>query len=83
MARPQFLGGSFRKLWRQDAAIDSPIVAGPAVWAIGGGKLSQLDPRTGAVRYQASIGETAHFITPSASGGRIYVAAGGRVQAFG
>jgi outer membrane protein assembly factor BamB len=76
-------GDSLRMVWRQLAATESPIVAGPAVWAIGGGKLYQLDPATGAVRYSASIGEPAHFATPSASGGRIYVVAGGRVQAFG
>jgi putative pyrroloquinoline-quinone-binding quinoprotein len=35
------------------------------------------------VRFSASIGEPAHFATPAASGGRIFVAAGGRVYAFG
>jgi outer membrane protein assembly factor BamB len=70
-------------LWRQSAASQSPIVAGPALWAIGNGVLYQLDLATGAVRYQASVGQSAHFATPSASGGRIFVAANGRVYAFG
>jgi PQQ-like domain len=52
------------------------------VWAVGGGALYQLDPRSGRVRFSAAIGDPAHF-TPAASGGRIFVAAGGRVYAFG
>ncbi len=72
-----------RKLWDQSAASMSPIVAGPGVWAMGNGVLYQLDPATGTVRYHASVGQAAHFATPSASGGRIFVAANGRVYAFG
>jgi outer membrane protein assembly factor BamB len=76
-------GDTLREIWRQGAAPLPPIVAGPAVWAIGDGVLYQLDLRTGSVRYSASVGQTAHFATPTASGGRIYVVADGRVQAFG
>jgi outer membrane protein assembly factor BamB len=71
------------QLWRTSTADLSPIVAGPAVWAIGSGTLYQLDARTGRVRYHASIGDAAHFATPAASGGRIYVAAGDQLHAFG
>jgi outer membrane protein assembly factor BamB len=72
------------QVWSQGAASLPPIVAGPAVWALsGGGTLYQLDPGSGQVRYQASVGEPAHFATPAAGDGRVYVAAGGRVQAFG
>ncbi|MBV9000980.1 MAG: PQQ-binding-like beta-propeller repeat protein [Solirubrobacterales bacterium] len=74
---------SLSLLWHQGAASQSPIVAGPGVWAIGNGVLYQLDPATGTVRYSAPIGQNAHFATPTASGGRIYVAAGSRAQAFG
>ncbi len=76
-------GDRLQPLWSQAAATFSPILAGPGLWAIGGGTLFQLDPRSGRVRYSASIGEPAHFATPAASGGRIFVAAGGRVYAFG
>ena len=76
-------GSSLREVWHQPAATSPPIVAGRAVWAIGGRSLYQLDSRTGAVRYRASIGNTAHFATPAASGGRIFVAAGERLLAFG
>ncbi len=68
--------------WSQAAATQSPIVAGNAVWAIGGGTLYQLDRRTGRVAFSAPIGDSAHFATPSASGGYVYAAAGGRLQAF-
>jgi outer membrane protein assembly factor BamB len=77
-------GESLRKLWRQPAANLPAIVAGPGLWLMAyDGLLYQLDPATGAVRYKASVGTPAHFATPAASGGRIYVAAGGRVFAFG
>jgi outer membrane protein assembly factor BamB len=79
----QVQADSLRTLWHQRAASQSPIVAGPGVWAIGNGTLYQLDPGTGAVRYSAAIGQSAHFATPAASGGRVYVAADGRVDGFG
>jgi outer membrane protein assembly factor BamB len=74
---------SLRELWLQKAVTLPPIIAGPGLWGIGNGVLYQLDPATGAVRYRASIGQAANFSTPSASGGRIYVAADGRIYAFG
>jgi outer membrane protein assembly factor BamB len=74
---------SLTRLWHQSAASQSPIVAGPGVWAIGNDTLYQLDPATGDVRYHATIGQSAHFATPSASAGRIFVAANGRILAFG
>jgi outer membrane protein assembly factor BamB len=74
---------SLRVLWHESAASQSPIVAGPGVWAIGDGVLYQLDPATGSVRYGVSVGQSAHFATPTASGGRIYVAANAHILAFG
>jgi outer membrane protein assembly factor BamB len=76
-------GNRLRERWTQSAATLPPIVAGAGVWALGGGALYQLDPRTGAVRYQATVGDAAHFATPAAGGGRVYAAAGGAVEAFG
>jgi outer membrane protein assembly factor BamB len=69
--------------WRQSGATQSPIIAGAGVWSIGGDALYQLDPRNGQVRFSAPIGTPAHFASPTAAGGRIYVAAGDRIQAFG
>ena len=76
-------GDQLEPVWRQSAAQLPPILAGPGLWAVGGGTLYQLDPRSGHVRFSASIGDPAHFATPAASGGRVYVAAGDRVYAFG
>jgi outer membrane protein assembly factor BamB len=76
-------GDSLREVWRQGAATLSPIVGAGAVWAIGGSTLYQLDARTGRVHFSASIGDAAPFASPTAAGGRIFVAGGGRVQAFG
>jgi hypothetical protein len=76
-------GDRLSRIWTQSAATMPPIVAGPAVWALGASTLYQLDAHTGGVRFAASVGEAAHFATPAAAGGRIYVVAGGRLQAFG
>ncbi len=79
----RLVGNQLQRVWRQGAASFPPILAGPGLWAMSSGSLYQLDPATGGVRWRTSIGSTAHFATPAASGGRIFVAAGGRVQAFG
>ena len=76
-------GDRVTPLWKQGTATFSPILAGPGLWAIGGQTLYQLDPHDGRVRFSASIGEPAHFATPGASGGNVYVAASNRVYAFG
>jgi outer membrane protein assembly factor BamB len=82
-AAVRLAGDRLIPVWRQGAASNPPILAGPGLWAIGGGSLYQLDPRSGSVHFSSSIGEAAHFATPAASGGRIFVAAGERVYAFG
>ncbi len=76
-------GDSLTTKWRQGAANEPPIVAGPGVWSVGGAQLFQLDPVNGQVSFSATIGTPAPFTTPSASAGRVYVAAGERLQAFG
>jgi outer membrane protein assembly factor BamB len=76
-------GDQLTPVWKQPAATFPPILAGPGLWAVGGQTLLQLDPRTGQVRFTAPIGDPAHFATPAAGGGVIFVAAGGRVDAFG
>jgi outer membrane protein assembly factor BamB len=84
LAAVRLTGERLQRLWSQSAAALPPIVAGPGVWALSAdGTLYQLDPRTGAIRYHAAVGPPQHFATPAASGGLVYVAAGGAVQAFG
>ncbi len=62
-----------------------PIFAGGLVWSTGWrstGLLYGLDPATGAVRFQTSLGTFEHFATPSAGGGRLFVAAGSKLSAL-
>ena len=58
---------SLRLLWSSGTGGGPPIVAAGLVWTIGqDGTLYGLDPATGAVRQQASIGAPAnHFPTPA------------------
>ena len=62
-----------------------PIFAGGLVWSTGWRStniLYGLDPATGAVRYQQTMGGFDHFATPSAGGGRLFVAAGSKLSAL-
>ena len=79
----QVSGNALSRAWTQSAATLSPIVAGNGVWAMGGGSVYQLDPVSGRVRFTAPVGDAAPFATPATSGGRVFVAAGRQVVAFG
>ncbi len=62
-----------------------PIFAGGLVWSTGWratNVLYGLDPATGAIRFQQNMGGFDHFATPSAGGGRLFVAAGSKVSAL-
>ena len=71
-------------LWSSSVGGGPPIVAGGLVWTIGqNGKLYGLDPSTGKVRQQATIGEPAnHFPTPGIGAGLMLVASAQNVIAF-
>jgi outer membrane protein assembly factor BamB len=73
-----------RLLWSSRVGGGPPIVAAGLIWTIGqDGTLSGLDPVTGVVRQQASIGAPAnHFPTPSAGGGLLVAPSSDRVVAF-
>ena len=78
-------GPSFKVAWRA-GGFDAgpPIVAGGAVWCvdIGSGRLLAFTLRTGHRVFQASVGGVAHFTSPTATAGRLYVAAEQHVVAF-
>jgi outer membrane protein assembly factor BamB len=61
-----------------------PIYAGGLVWSAGWGNglLYGLNPSTGATSFSANLGSFKHFTTPSAGGGRLFVANGSTVTAF-
>jgi outer membrane protein assembly factor BamB len=75
---------SLRLLWSSGSGGGPPIVAGGLIWTIAqDGTLCGLDPTTGAVRQQASIGAPAnHFPTPSVGDGLLLAPSANRVVAF-
>jgi hypothetical protein len=71
--------------WTIDGgAIGPPIVAGGLVWSTGWGDnvLRGLDPATGNAAFRANLGGFDHFASPSAGGGKLFVANLNRVTAF-
>jgi outer membrane protein assembly factor BamB len=77
---------SFSVAWRGPVfRAGPPVVAGRAVWALDldAGTLYAFGRRHGKVRFTGPVGAPAQFSTPTAAGGRVYVAAGGHVIAFG
>jgi LPXTG-motif cell wall-anchored protein len=75
---------SLTVLWTSRVGGGPPIVAAGLVWTIGqDGTLYGLDPYTGTVRQQGSIGVPAnHFPTPSIGDGLLLAPSSNRVVAF-
>jgi outer membrane protein assembly factor BamB len=75
---------TLRILWSADVSSGPPIVAGGLVWTIGqNGKLYGLDPATGKIRQQATIGMPAnHFPTPGIGAGLLLAPSARNVVAF-
>jgi outer membrane protein assembly factor BamB len=71
-------------LWSSGTGGGPPILAAGLVWTIGqDGTLYGLDPATGAIRQQASIGAVAnHFPTPAVADGLMLAPAARDVVAF-
>lgn len=68
--------GAISVVWRAAVpAAGSPVVGGGAVWVVeyDAGVLYALDPATGTVRQQVSVGQAPHFASPTLSGGRAYI----------
>jgi outer membrane protein assembly factor BamB len=83
---------AFTPLWQGPAsAVGPPIVSAGLIWSAatggskgGGTKLYGLDPSTGAPRYVETLPSpiTDHFGSPSAGGGRLFLATGSSVSAY-
>jgi outer membrane protein assembly factor BamB len=75
---------SMRILWNASVGGGPPIVAAGLVWTVGkNGVLYGLDPTTGHIRQQASIGAVDNdFTTPSVGDGLMLVSSSTRVVAF-
>jgi outer membrane protein assembly factor BamB len=56
-------------------AAGSPVVGGGVVWTVdtSTGALFAIDPATGAVRTQISVGPVPHFASPTLAGDTVYV----------
>jgi outer membrane protein assembly factor BamB len=78
--------------WTPNASEDQkvvgpPIYAGGLIWVANwfgatAGTLYGLDPMDGAVKFHESLGKFMHFATPSAGGGRLFVANSEKVTAL-
>jgi outer membrane protein assembly factor BamB len=73
-----------RLLWSSGQGGGPPIIAGGLVWSVSqSGKVVGLDPSTGTVRQQSSVGKQAnHFPTPSVGDGLLLVPTAETVVAF-
>jgi hypothetical protein len=71
-------------LWNSNVGGGPPIVAGGLVWTIAqNGRLYGLDPATGKIRQQTSIGAPAnHFPTPGIGAGLLLAPSAQNVIAF-
>jgi outer membrane protein assembly factor BamB len=78
-------GATLTSLWAGPVSNPGPpTVAGGVVWYLdtSAGDLVGLDPLTGRRRFAAHVGSVVHFAGVSAGGGRLFLVAGNRVQAF-
>jgi outer membrane protein assembly factor BamB len=76
---------TFGKLWAGPASANGPpIIAGGLIWvtAYFNGVLYGLDPQSGAVVVNQQVPAMEHFVTPSASDGKLFLATGEAVEAF-
>ena len=81
---------TFTPRWQGPSnAIGPPIVAAGLVWVVatgwgGGETLYGLDPASGKPRYTETLPSPVadHFASPSAAGGRLFVASGSSVSAY-
>ena len=81
-------GGQIRVLWRGPGSAEgSPVVGGGAVWVTdwsgqGSGRLYELSPATGQVRFSLSLGASLpHFASLSMSGSHAFLGTSGGVIA--
>jgi outer membrane protein assembly factor BamB len=78
-------GASFSIVWRtQGFWAEPPIVTNGLVWTVAraASVLAAYDPTNGQERFHQLLGGANHFTTPSASAGKIFVAAGRTIIAF-
>ncbi len=78
-------GTGFSPAWTAGTGLAGPpIVSGGHVWFvdIDAGSLVAVDPGSGRTTQVLDIGAAVHLESPAAADGKIYVVAGGKLQAF-
>jgi outer membrane protein assembly factor BamB len=81
----QVKGKSFDVAWTSpDIRAGSPMLSGGLVWSIDfeKGYLWGMDPRSGQVKVKAAVGTARHFVSPSSSGGRLFLPVGQKLVTF-
>lgn len=80
----QVVGDRMNVAWRLPGGAGPPIVAAGKVWSLGhDGRLTAVDPGTGAVGFAAQLSApVSRFFSLAATGGRLFVADGTRIAAF-
>jgi outer membrane protein assembly factor BamB len=83
---------SFTVVWRAAPGANTPTLAYGLVWTVAAdpsgyrdswnGTLVGLDPATGQERAHLSLGPVPHFVSPSATGGALYVGGAGVIYAI-
>jgi hypothetical protein len=83
LAAVRVSSGRLTELWG-GPAVWPPIVAGGVLWAVERDQptLDALDPNSGSVVFRYPLGAAEHFTTPTATQGRLYVAAGDHLVAL-
>ncbi|MCL5736958.1 MAG: PQQ-binding-like beta-propeller repeat protein [Actinobacteria bacterium] len=77
-------GDKIEVVWKVSGRSASPIVAAGLVWSMGGdGVLKAVDPQNGGVKFSTKLDRpVTQFTSPSAAGGRLFVAVGPKIVAF-
>jgi outer membrane protein assembly factor BamB len=77
-------GNSLRVGWTSSGGSGPSIIAAGVVWTMkSDGRLMAFDPSSGKTRFSTSLGSpVTRFISPSAAGGRLFIADGNRIVAF-
>jgi outer membrane protein assembly factor BamB len=75
---------SISRLWTKFGEAGPTIIAAGVVWSIrGDGRLTALDLRSGATRYEVSLGSpVSRFVSPSAANGKLFAPTANHIVAF-
>jgi outer membrane protein assembly factor BamB len=77
-------GSSFQVAWRStDFFAGPPIITGNAIWTVDRSGTLHVFTLDGREKFTFEVGTVDNFITPSSGSGKVFVAAGDQILAFG